>query len=149
MSGPKWLVQELTVALILAVHTGILMMTGGTATLSGQQRTSAAVLSEHEIAALDSMAPQQQAELLLERAINHFAGAATQIEGRAGAWRGPAGGARSCRRLRAGAGDASLGVSGASRHDGSIVASGSGGVEAVVQHGRRKVISHFASVRSR
>ena len=32
MSGPKWLVQELTVALILAVHTGILMMTGGTAT---------------------------------------------------------------------------------------------------------------------
>ena len=88
MSGPKWLVQELTVALILAVHTGILMMTGGTATLSGQQRTSAAVLSEHEIAALDSMAPQQQAELLLERAINH---SATQIEGRADNWPAAAG----------------------------------------------------------
>src|SRR3989442_6416785 len=88
MSGPKWLAQELTVALILAVHTGILMVTGATATLSGQQPTSAAVLSEHEIAALDSMTPQQQAELLLERCINHFVGATTQIERRADNWRG-------------------------------------------------------------
>ena len=33
---------------------------------------SASVLSEHEIEALDGMAPQSQAELLLERAINHY-----------------------------------------------------------------------------
>ena len=88
MSGPRWLVQELTLALILAVHTGVLMVTGATATLSGQQPTSAGVLSEHEIAALDSMTPQQQAELLVERSINHFVGATTQIERRADNWRG-------------------------------------------------------------
>jgi len=100
MSGPRWLVQELTLALILAVHTGVLMVTGGTATLSGQQPTSAGVLSEHEIAALDSMTPQQQAELLVERSINHFVGATTQIERRADNWRGRAEGARLCRRYR-------------------------------------------------
>lgn len=33
---------------------------------------SANVLSEHEIAALDNMPPQNQAILLLERSINHY-----------------------------------------------------------------------------
>ena len=33
---------------------------------------SANVLSEHEIEVLDEMSPQNQAELLLERAINHY-----------------------------------------------------------------------------
>jgi hypothetical protein len=46
------------------------------------------VLSEHEIGALDSMPPQAQAELLLERAINHYAGAGSQIAARVGGWRG-------------------------------------------------------------
>src|SRR5688572_10931324 len=36
---------------------------------------SANVLSEHEIERLDTMSPQSQAELLLERAINHYRGA--------------------------------------------------------------------------
>jgi HEAT repeats len=48
---------------------------------------SAGVLSEHEIEALDSMTPQDQAALLLERSINHFRGANEQIEGRVGRWR--------------------------------------------------------------
>lgn len=52
------------------------------------QRTSAAVLSEHELEVLDSMPPQGQAELLLERAINHFQGANEQIAARAESWRG-------------------------------------------------------------
>lgn len=52
------------------------------------ERTSAGVLSEHEIEVLDSMTPQQQAELLLERSINHFRGANEEIATRAPKWRG-------------------------------------------------------------
>ena len=51
-------------------------------------RTSAAVLSEHEIEGLESMSRQSQAELLLERAINHFRGANEQILARVDGWRG-------------------------------------------------------------
>jgi len=49
---------------------------------------SANVLSEHEIAALGGMPPQSQAELLLERAINHYSGANAQIAARVESWRG-------------------------------------------------------------
>jgi len=49
---------------------------------------SANVLSEHEIDALDRMPPQQQAELLLERSINHYRGANEQIGARVTKWRG-------------------------------------------------------------
>ncbi|MFI5089325.1 MAG: HEAT repeat domain-containing protein [Terriglobales bacterium] len=49
---------------------------------------SAAVLSEHEIEVLDKMSPQTQAELLLERSINHYRGANDQIAVRVGGWRG-------------------------------------------------------------
>ena len=35
---------------------------------------SPAVLSDHEIATLAEMTPQQQAERLLERAVNHYSG---------------------------------------------------------------------------
>jgi hypothetical protein len=54
------------------------------------QRTpaSANVLSEHEIEGLDEMAPQNQAELLLERSINHYQGANDQIASRVKGWRG-------------------------------------------------------------
>jgi hypothetical protein len=48
---------------------------------------SANVLSEHEIVALDSMPPQSQAELLLERSINHYRGANEQIAARVDGWR--------------------------------------------------------------
>lgn len=49
---------------------------------------SANVLSEHELEVLDSMSAQNQAELLLERSINHFQGANEQIARRAGSWQG-------------------------------------------------------------
>jgi len=50
--------------------------------------SSANVLSEHETEALDGMTPQAQAELLLERAINHYQGANEQIAARVRGWRG-------------------------------------------------------------
>ena len=50
--------------------------------------SSANVLSEHEIEVLDSMEPQSQAELLLERSINHFQGANEQIMARVERWLG-------------------------------------------------------------
>jgi hypothetical protein len=49
---------------------------------------SAGVLSEHEVEALDAMPAQAQAELLLERSINHYAGANDQIAARVTRWRG-------------------------------------------------------------
>jgi len=49
---------------------------------------SASVLSEHEAEALDGMTPQSQAELLLERSINHYRGANAQIAARVERWRG-------------------------------------------------------------
>jgi HEAT repeat protein len=49
---------------------------------------SANVLSEHEIELLDGMRPQAQAELLLERSINHYQGANEQIAARVASWRG-------------------------------------------------------------
>ena len=58
---------------------------------AGGQRTpraSASVLSEHHLEALQSMTPQQQAELLLERAINRYRGANEEIAARAPGWLG-------------------------------------------------------------
>lgn len=49
---------------------------------------SANVLSEHELEGLDSMSPQEQATLLLERSLNHYRGANEQIEARVDGWRG-------------------------------------------------------------
>lgn len=49
---------------------------------------SANVLSEHEIEGLNAVGPQSQAELLLERSINHYKGANEQIEARVAGWRG-------------------------------------------------------------
>jgi len=49
---------------------------------------SPALLSEHEIEGLDRASPQSQAELLLERAINHYNGASDQIASRVDGWHG-------------------------------------------------------------
>jgi HEAT repeats len=57
--------------------------------LSGKpEPASANVLSEHHAEALDAMPPQAQAEFLLERSMNHYAGANEQIQARLGSWRG-------------------------------------------------------------
>jgi hypothetical protein len=49
---------------------------------------SANVLSEHEIEGIDRATPQSQAQLLLERSINHYRGANEQIAARVGTWQG-------------------------------------------------------------
>src|SRR5438270_3093324 len=49
---------------------------------------SANVLSEHEIEGLDKMSSQSQADLLLERSINHYKGANEEIAKRVASWRG-------------------------------------------------------------
>jgi hypothetical protein len=51
-------------------------------------RASASVLSEHHLEALTSMEPQQQAEFLLERAINRYEGATDEIAARTPSWLG-------------------------------------------------------------
>lgn len=53
-----------------------------------QTPVSANVLSEHEIETLGTLEPQRQAELLLERSINHYRGANEQIAARVDRWRG-------------------------------------------------------------
>lgn len=49
---------------------------------------SANVLSEHHLEELDAMAPQAQAEFLLERAMNHYEGATAEVDQRLAMWRG-------------------------------------------------------------
>jgi hypothetical protein len=49
---------------------------------------SPAILSQHETENLDQESPQGQAQLLLERAINHYEGANDQIAARVDGWRG-------------------------------------------------------------
>jgi hypothetical protein len=49
---------------------------------------SPAKLSDHEIESLSAMAPQQQAELLMERAINHYDGAIELINANVPRWYG-------------------------------------------------------------
>ena len=84
----------------LAIVIGVILLVGsGTARAAWQEiaeflslfgdpePASANVLSEHEIEALDQMDPQHQAELLLERSINHYRGANEQIAARVENWR--------------------------------------------------------------
>lgn len=52
------------------------------------EAASPAVLSQHEIESLDRQTAQQQAELLLERDINHYAGANDEIAARVDGWHG-------------------------------------------------------------
>jgi len=84
----------------VGVFVSVILVASGTARAAWQEiaqflsllgdpePASANVLSEHEIEVLDDMAPQNQAELLLERSINHYRGANEQILARVDAWRG-------------------------------------------------------------
>lgn len=47
-----------------------------------------AVLSEHEIERIDTLSPQQQAETLMQRAVNRYEGATDLIEARVDSWIG-------------------------------------------------------------
>ena len=77
-----------TVILLLSVGSAGVVGQRGVRASAAQGQASASVLSEHEMDVLDAMTPQQQAELLLERSINHYRGANAQIEARVEAWRG-------------------------------------------------------------
>ena len=69
------------VAMITVLHTAV-------STQERTPRASASVLSEHHLEALPSMEPQQQAEFLLERAINRYRGATDELMSRAPGWLG-------------------------------------------------------------
>ena len=77
------------VAIAVCLAGGLLRQVDAQSQVSNPvQRASAGVLSEHELKVLDSLPPQKQAELLLERSINHFRGANEEIGARAARWRG-------------------------------------------------------------
>jgi HEAT repeat protein len=92
--------RRITVAVVTGLLVGTLFAKTGSAraaweqiaqllSLSGKpEPASANLLSEHEIEALDDMSAQNQAELLLERSINHYGGANEQIAARVERWRG-------------------------------------------------------------
>ena len=85
---------------VAVVAVAIVLVSSGTARAAWQEiarylslagdpePASANVLSEHEIEVLDEMTPSQQAELLLERSINHYRGANEQIAARVDGWKG-------------------------------------------------------------
>lgn len=87
-------------AVVAGVLMGALFVGTGTARAAWQEiaqllslhgkpePASANVLSEHEVEVLDQMTPQSQAQLLLERSINHYRGANDQIAERVSGWRG-------------------------------------------------------------
>jgi hypothetical protein len=66
-----------------ASAVGTLLQLSGSAVSAASGR-----VSEHELEEINAMAPQEQAERLLERAINHYAGATEEILKRADGWTG-------------------------------------------------------------
>jgi hypothetical protein len=92
--------QFVILAIVAGCLAGVLFKGAGTASAAWEQiaqllslhgkpePASANVLSEHETESLDQMAPQAQAQLLLQRSINHYQGANDEIAERVGRWRG-------------------------------------------------------------
>src|SRR6267378_1483956 len=87
------------IAVVAGAMLGLAFVNGGTAqaawteisqflSLQGKpEPASPAILSAHELEKLDQQGAQRQAQLLLERAINHYEGANDQIAARADNWR--------------------------------------------------------------
>lgn len=80
-------------ALALSAWSGVLAAAWkelvGLITVRGEPvPASPAVISGHEVDELERLPPQAQAERLLERAVNHYDGAAELIEERIDGWRG-------------------------------------------------------------
>ena len=92
--------QFVILAIVAGCLAGLLFKGAGTASAAWEQiaqllslhgkpePASANVLSEHETESLDQMAPQAQAQLLLQRSINHYQGANDEIAERVVRWRG-------------------------------------------------------------
>ena len=74
-------------AMFAAAHPATLAAQAGQLK-SSPRAASAPKLSDHEIEALPSMSPQQQAQLLMERAINHYEGAIELIDRNVPSWYG-------------------------------------------------------------
>jgi hypothetical protein len=80
-----WLTTTVAAGVVLM---GVMAQGASQRALPTYTAASANVLSEHELEALDGMSSQRQAELLLERSINHYRGANEEIGARVGRWRG-------------------------------------------------------------
>src|SRR4051812_17177510 len=98
-SGPSGNSRRPVLAVIAFVILGLFVISGKAQatweeiaqflSLHGTPEPSSAnVLSEHEIEGLDQHSPQAQAELLMERSINHYRGANDEIAARVNRWRG-------------------------------------------------------------
>ena len=84
---------RLSAILGVGLAIAILAVTNASTEMAAQIRSaplpaSAPKLSDHEIEALPSMSAQQQAQLLMERAINHYEGAIELIDTNAPSWYG-------------------------------------------------------------
>jgi len=78
----------LAAAIVTASHPATMKAARAAQLTSGVRAASAPKLSDHEIEALPSMSPQQQAQLLMERAINHYEGAIELIDKNVYSWYG-------------------------------------------------------------
>lgn len=78
----------LAAAIFIASHPATMKAAEATRLQSSAHAASAPKLSDHEIEALPSMSPQQQAQLLMERAINHYEGAIELIDRNVYSWYG-------------------------------------------------------------
>jgi hypothetical protein len=97
LRNPRW---RVLIAMTVALLLGALFLSTARAQAAWEEislflklqgkpeRASASVLSEHEIEGLDKMPPQSQAQLLLERSVNHYKGSNDQIAARVNSWRG-------------------------------------------------------------
>jgi len=97
-TGPKR--RRVEIAIFAVGVAAIIALTAGNAGAAWQELViilglqgppvpaSANVLSEHHLESLGQMAPQAQAEFLLERSMNHYEGANREIEKRLPSWRG-------------------------------------------------------------
>ena len=84
---------RLSAILGVGLAIAILAVTNASTEMAAQIRStplpaSAPKLSDHEIEALPSMSAQQQAQLLMERAINHYEGAIELIDKNVPSWYG-------------------------------------------------------------
>jgi hypothetical protein len=78
----------LAIAIFAGTNPATIKAAPATQLKSSPLSASAPKLSDHEIEALPSMSPQQQAQLLMERAINHYEGAIELIDKNVPSWYG-------------------------------------------------------------
>jgi hypothetical protein len=98
MSANEWgrriaLGMALAIAFVLAARTDVLVaafkeLVGLIAIQGEPVAASPAVISGHEVEQIETLEPQAKAERLLERAINHYDGAAALIASHVDGWRG-------------------------------------------------------------